>query len=101
MKLSTMQVQHVLDQFENDTTVIPESHPKAEEFKDIFGAHTFFLDKDGLEIIEPVVAKEVQQVPEEVAQVVRVAMWKDAERTTLKVSQAKTTGVVVVFPTET
>jgi hypothetical protein len=100
MKLSTMRIQQALDQFGSDTAVIPESHPKAGELEDIFGAHTFFLDKEGLEIIEPVAAREATQKLEEVGQVIRVAMWNDAARTTLAAAAPETTGVVVVFPSE-
>lgn len=119
MKLSTMRIQQALDQFGSDTAVIPESHPKAGELEDIFGAHTFFLDKEGLEIIEPVAARkatlpdkegleiiepvaarEATQKLEEVGQVIRVAMWNDAARTTLAAAPPETTGVVVVFPSE-
>lgn len=98
VKLSTVHIQQALDQFEQQTTVIPDNHPKTQELEEIFGEHTFFLDGDGLEIIEPIADDGNENIQEPAGQVVRVAMWNDAARTTLAAGPAEITGVVIVFP---
>ena len=52
MKLTTEMVSQTLTQFEAQP--IPEHHPAVPELNKIFGDHTFFLDGDGLSIVEPV-----------------------------------------------
>ncbi len=97
MKLSRVRIRQALGQFDQQTSVVPDNHPKAGELEEIFGKHTFFLDGDGLEIIEPVVSAAAGQIQDEIGQVIRLAMWNDAGRTTLAARGAQVTGVVVVF----
>ena len=99
MKLSTDRIQQALNQFDQLTSVVPDNDPKAGELEEVFGKHTFFLDGDGLEIIEPVIGEEAGLIQDELGQVIRLAMWNDAGRTTLAARRAQVTGVVVVFPT--
>jgi hypothetical protein len=51
MKLSSKLVERTLSQFEAEA--VPASHPAAAQFNELFGDHTFFLDADGLSIVEP------------------------------------------------
>ncbi len=51
MKLSSAQVEHTLTQFE--AHVIPEDHPLVQKLNELFGDHTFFLDGNGLNVVEP------------------------------------------------
>src|SRR5438132_9073713 len=51
MKLTSAQVERTLTQFEGQ--VIPDNHPVLPQLKSLFGEHTFFLDSDGLSIVEP------------------------------------------------
>ena len=51
MKLNSTLVETTLSQFE--AQVIPDTHPAASELNRLFGDHTFFLDRNGLNIVEP------------------------------------------------
>ena len=52
MKLSTDLVEQTLSQY--NARVIPENHPVVPELNEMFGEHTFFVDREGLSILEPV-----------------------------------------------
>ena len=51
MKLNATQVKRTLSQF--DAEVLPDSHPVVPQLNTLFGDHTFFLDNDGLNVLEP------------------------------------------------
>ena len=51
MKLTSAQVERTLGQFEAEA--IPDDHPVVPQLNDLFGEHTFFLDSNGLNIVEP------------------------------------------------
>jgi hypothetical protein len=51
MKLTSAQVERTLWQFE--ARAIPDDHPVIPQLNDLFGEHTFFLDRNGLNIGEP------------------------------------------------
>lgn len=97
MKLSTLRINQALEQLEPKAIAVPEDHPTAPTLHEIFGEHTFFLDADGLEIIEPVDAQAAQGQAENAGQVVRLAIWNDSARTTLAPHPAEATGGVVMF----
>jgi len=69
MKLTSAQVERTLRQFE--AQAIPDNHPVIPQLSNLFGDHTFFLNDNGLSIIEP--APEVPQA----ARVVNLANWSD------------------------
>ena len=50
MKLNSAQVEHTLMQFE--AQVIPEDHPLVPKLNELFGDHTFFLDGNGLNVVD-------------------------------------------------
>ena len=77
MKLTADQVEKALDKF--DAQAIPENHPAVTELKGLFGEHTFFVDGQGLNIVEPVGADDGQ----EMGRVVILADWTDSTRTRL------------------
>src|SRR5262249_29107907 len=79
MKLNSAQVQRTLDQFE--ARVIPDENPVIAKLNDLFGEHTFFLDQNGLNIVEPVEAAEPTAQP---ARVVRLPRWSNDSRCDLK-----------------
>jgi hypothetical protein len=51
MKLTSTQIERTLGQFE--AQAIPEDHPVAPQINELFGEHTFFLNSNGLNILEP------------------------------------------------
>ena len=51
MKLKSAQVERTLSQFQGEA--IPDNHPAVPQLNNVFGEHTFFLDRNGLNIVEP------------------------------------------------
>ena len=91
MKLNSAQVEQTLTQFQ--AHVIPEDHPVVPTLNELFGDHTFFLDDNGLNVIEP---KESTRVGVSAATVVNVASW-NAELTSLAPHDPEPTEVVVML----
>lgn len=90
MKLTPAQVQRTLDQFE--AQVIPESNPVVSELTSLFGDHTFFLDSNGLNIVERVSPTDTRQ---EEGRVINVANWVDASWTRLSAHEPEMTEISV------
>ena len=78
MKLSSERVNQALGQF--DAQVIPEDHPTVPQLTGRFGEHTYFLDGNGLSIVEPA---EADDGAGETGKVVRLASWSDSSMTSL------------------
>lgn len=78
MKLTSAQVDQVLDQFDGE--VIPHDNPSVPELEAKFGPHTFFVATEGLHLVERSDATNSGKHP---AYVVRVAGWWDDEKTSL------------------
>jgi hypothetical protein len=51
MRLNSAQVERTLSQLE--AQVIPDDHPMVPKLNELFGDHTFFLNSDGLNVVEP------------------------------------------------
>lgn len=101
MKLSTARVQRTLDQLEEhpalqDALMIREDSPLQPKLSELFGDHTFFLDNEGVHIVEP--AEPRSSVP--AGTVVKLATWKDSNRTTLTPHRPQATDIVVVLGAE-
>ena len=73
MKLTSAQIERTLSQFE--AQAIPESHPVLTRLNELFGDHTFFVDSDGLSIVEPIDRPAPRRT--QAARVVNVANWSD------------------------
>ena len=95
MKLSSTQVKQTLRQM--DAQVLPDDHPAVTQLTDVFGDHTFFLDSNGLNIIEPAVGEEEGG---QAANVVKLASWNDAERTSLAAHEPQPTNVIIELGSE-
>ncbi len=91
MKLTPQQVQRTLDQF--PAQAIPESHPVMSELTDLFGEHTFFLDNQGLSIVEPVWTGN--GAPKETGRVINLANWADSKHTRLAAHEPEPTEIAV------
>ena len=91
MKLNSMQVERTLRQFE--ARAIPDNHPAVSQLNELFGDHTFFLDSNGLNIVEP--ATEAPRLATDVVRVVKLANWSDAELTSLSPHDPEPTDAVI------
>ena len=96
MRLNTTQVERTLSQM--NAQVLPDDHPAVAQLTNLFGDHTFFLDENGLKVLEPAgVTKEGVQSGEVAGEVVSLADWTDATLTSLKPHAPEPTGAVIVF----
>ena len=59
MRLTSALVERTLSQIEAEA--IPDSHPAVPELNRLFGDHTFFLDSNGLNIVEPAESLEARR----------------------------------------
>ena len=91
MKLNSTQVEQTLTQFE--AHVIPEDHPLVPKLNELFGDHTFFLDRNGLNILEPLEPDQSSQA--HVCKVVCVADWNDADPPSLEPHEPVPTELVI------
>ena len=91
MRLTSAQVERALNQFE--AQAIPEDHPVAAQLNDMFGDHTFFLDGNGLNVVEPA---EVT-TNGETGKVVNLANWADESLTRLAPHPPEVTEITVVL----
>jgi hypothetical protein len=89
MRLTSTQVERTLSQFEAQP--IPEDHPVVPQLNQLFGDHTFFLDGNGLNVVEP--SDEDAQT----GKVVNLANWANADLTSLAPHEPEPTDVVVVL----
>lgn len=91
MRLTSTQVERTLRQF--DAQPIPDNHPALAQLNRLFGDHTFFLDGNGLSIVEPA----DPQAGVEAGKVVNLASWSDPNLTTLAPHEPEPTDVVVAL----
>ena len=73
MKLNAAQIEQTLHQI--DAKAIPVEDPVMPQLKRLFGDHTYFLDGNGLNIVEPV---EPEQDDLRMGVVVTLANWINA-----------------------
>ena len=89
MKMDATMVEKTLSQFE--AQAIPEEHPVLPQLNRMYGDHTFFLNNDGLHIVEPTAG----QSEADTGTIVRLASWNDADRTSLAPHEPEATEVTV------
>ena len=90
MKMDAQNIERTLKQVE--AVVLPENHPAVPRLPDLFGEHSFFLDNNGLMIIEPAEADN-SGAPK--GQVVKLAAWSNTERTSLAPHPPQMTDIVI------
>ena len=90
MKLTSAQVERTLSQFEANP--VPSSHPMVPKLNEVFGDHTFFLDSNGLNIVEPIAP--VPEAEAQEARVVNLANW-DATHTKLTAHEPEPTDAII------
>ena len=92
MRLTAAQVERTLSQF--NARPVPDDHPTVPQLNDLFGDHTFFLDRNGLNVVEPTGTREPGVTT---CKVVNLANWADANRTRLTPHEPEPTEVVVML----
>ena len=90
MKMNSAQIEQTLSQF--DAQAIPTGHPAMPQLARLFGDHTFFLDSEGLKIVEPI---EAEQNDSGRGVVVNLASWADETKASLEPHEPEPTEVVV------
>ena len=90
MKLNSTLVERTLSQFE--AQAIPDDHPVVSQLSEVFGEHTFFLDGNGLNIVEPA---ESPQGGSQTARVVNIANWNDASWNSLAPHEPEPTDAII------
>jgi hypothetical protein len=90
MKLTSAQVERTLGQIE--ARPIPDSHPVVPQLNELFGEHTFFLDSNGLNIVEPTESGATDVCS---GKIVNVASWSDDD--SLEPHEPQPTDVVIVL----
>jgi len=90
MKLTSEQVARTINQFE--VQALPDSHPAIPQLEEMFGEHTFLLDINGLNILEPADANPRGRVQ---ARIVNLANWSDEKLTRLAPHEPEPTGAIV------
>ena len=93
MRLTSALVERTLSQFEAEA--IPDNHPVIPQLRGLFGDHTFFLDGNGLNIVE--LANSSQQGVQ-AGKVVNLASWNDEDPPKLAPHEPEATEVVTVRP---
>jgi len=86
-------IERTLDQFQAEA--LPDNHPAVPQLNELFGDHTFFLDANGLNIVEPV---EPSRAGAQTWKVVKLASWKDSAQTSLTSHKPEPTNVVIALP---
>jgi hypothetical protein len=92
MKLNSTQLERTLSQFTAE--VLPDDHPALKQLSNIYGDHTFLLNGDGLNVLEPA---ETADMDSQTGEVVSLANWSDATLTSLRPHEPEPTGVLVVL----
>lgn len=95
MRLSSALVERTLSQIQ--AQAIPDNHPVVAQLSELFGDHTFFLDENGLNIVEP---SETPRSGMHTGQIVNLASWKDEAHTSLTPHEPEPTDVVIVLESE-
>jgi hypothetical protein len=95
MKLTSAQVERTLTQFQGQA--IPDNHPVVRQLNSLFGEHTFFLDGNGLNIVEPA---EAGGPASQSVQMVNLANWSQADPNRLEPHAPEPTDVVITLESE-
>ena len=92
MRLNSTQVKQTMSQI--DAQVLPDDHPAVSQLNSLFGDHTFFLDGEGLKVLEPT---DVPETEAQAGEIVSLANWSDASLTSLRPHEPEPTGVLIVL----
>ena len=90
MKMNSAQIDRTMLQL--DAKAIPLEHPSMQQLEKMFGEHTYFLDGNGLNIVEPI---EAGQGETRQGVVVNLASWAEGREQTLETHEPEATGRVI------
>ena len=91
MKLTSTWIDQTQNQF--NMRAVPDEHPVSRRLHEVFGEHTFFLDRNGLNIVEPIDPDQGNEA--RACKVVCVAGWNDADPPSLVPHDPVSTEVVI------
>jgi len=91
MQLTSAQVERTQSQL--DAEAIPANHPVMPQLTRLFGEHTFFLDRKGLNILEPAAAGKGPGA--KICKVVYLAKWNDGDPPSLEAHEPMPTDVTI------
>ena len=89
MKLSTAQIAAV--EQATGANPLPEDNPAQAQLSEALGDHTFYLDQQGLVVLE----NPESAASEDTLEIVRVGQWTDDERQQLGLTPPQRTGQVI------
>jgi hypothetical protein len=95
MKMNSAQIErtlHKMNAEELNAQPIPAEHPMMPQLERLFGDHTYFLDDNGLSIVEPL---EAEKADGHLGVVINLASWTDAGAQSLQPHRPEPTGTVV------
>ncbi len=100
MRLSAAQVEIAASQL--NAEAIPEDHPLIPKLNELFGDHTFFLDSNGLSVVEQAGQESESATPnvDAPAVVVNLANWTDSNPPKLEAHEPELTDSVVTLSTD-
>jgi len=91
MKLNTAQLERTVNQLQ--AQALPDNHPLIPQLNRLYGDHTYFLNGDGLNIVEP--ADKALELPTKqvsaMGVVFNVAYWTDSNPPKLEAHEPELT----------
>jgi hypothetical protein len=106
MKLNTVQVERTVTLLQAEA--LPDDHPLIPQLNRLFGEHTFFLDSNGLNIVEPAAeGSEASPAPNgpgmetsAIGVVVNLATWTSSNPPKLECHEPELTDSLVALSTD-
>ncbi len=100
MKLSPAQVERTVSQLQIEA--IPDNHPLVPQLNRLFGEHTYFLDQNGLSIVEPADSEPGISAAKAsgMGVVMNVANWTSANPPKLEAHEPQPTESLVALETD-
>jgi hypothetical protein len=97
MKLNAAQLERTTTQLQAEP--IPEDHPLIPQLNQMYGEHTYFLDSNGLNIVEPAAA-ELAPNTTGMGVVVNLANWTNSNPPKLEAHEPELTESMVALETD-
>jgi hypothetical protein len=100
MKLNTAQVVRTESQLQAEA--LPDNHPLVQQLNRMFGDHTYFLDRNGLSIVEPATGTLELSAANigDTGVVLNIANWTDSSPPKLEAHEPELTDHTVALGTD-